>query len=344
MTVDEHPSPEPDATLEAHGAVMQMVSGFWVSQIVRTAADFSLAEHLRDGPRTAEEIASRESADVSATFRLMRACVSVGLLAFEGEGFAGTPLLAVLHRDSPMSVKSFALAQTAPGHWLTWGRTSDAIRQGRSQSTEALGKSIFDYFAEHPQEGALFSAAMTDLSTPVILEAVKELDVTGAKTVVDVGGANGAFVLELLAAHPHLEGVVLELPHAVPGAEAEAKNRGLEDRLEGVAGDFFELVPEGDLYLLKYILHDWDDESCVRILRLCRQAMRPGARVTVVDMVIAEQDGGFAPLMDIAMLTMLSSRERTAAEFDSLFEQAGLRRVRTTELQAPYSMIEAVAV
>jgi hypothetical protein len=344
MTVDEHPSPESAATLEAHGAVMQMVSGFWVSQIVRTAADFSLAEHLQGGPCTAEEIAQKESADVSGTFRLMRACVSVGLLAYEGDKFAGTPLLAVLRQDSPMSVKSFALAQTAPGHWLTWGRTSEAVRQGRSQSTEALGKSIFDYFAEHPKEGALFSAAMTDLSTPVILEAVKALDVTGAKTVVDVGGANGAFVLELLAVHSDLKGVVLELPHAVPGAEAEAKSRGLEGRFTSVAGDFFDAVPEGDLHLLKYILHDWDDESCVRILRQCRQAMRPGARIAVVDMVIAEQDSGFGPLMDIAMLTMLSSRERMAAEFDSLLEQAGLRRVKTTELQAPYSMIEAVAL
>jgi O-methyltransferase domain/Dimerisation domain len=344
MTVDEHPSPESAAALEAHGAVMQMVTGFWVSQIVRTAADLSLAEHLQDGPRTAEEIARRESADVSGTFRLMRACVSVGLLAYDGDGFAATPLLAVLHKDSPLSVKSFALAQTAPGHWLTWGRTSDAVRQSRSQSTEALGKPIFDYFGDNPQEGALFSAAMTDLSTPVILEAVKALDVTGIKTVVDVGGANGAFVLELLAAHPSLEGVVLELPHAVPGAEAEAKMRDLDGRFAAVAGDFTKAVPEGDLYLLKYILHDWDDESCVQILRQCRQAMRPGARVTVVDIVIAEQDSGFGPLMDIAMLTMLSSRERTAAEFDSLFEKAGLRRVRTTELQPPYSMIEAVAV
>lgn len=344
MTSTDHRSSDTVAALEAHAAVMQMVSGFWVSQIVRTAADFSLAEHLQDGPRSAEEIAAVESADVSGTFRLMRACVSLGLLSYEGEKFAATPLLGVLHADSPLSVKNFALAQTAPGHWLTWGRTSEAVRQGRSQSTEALGQSIFEYFGANPEEGALFSAAMTDLSTPVILEAVKALDVTGIDTVVDVGGANGAFVLELLAAHPRLQGVVLELPHALPGAEAEAKRRGLEARCTGTEGDFFAGVPSGDLYLLKYILHDWDDEASVRILRECRQAMRPGGRIAVVDMVIAEQDTGFGPLMDIAMLTMLSSRERTAAEFDELFAAAGLRRVKTTEVQAPYSVIEAVAV
>jgi SAM-dependent methyltransferase len=328
---------------------MQMVSGFWVSQIVRTAADLSLAEHLQDGPRTATEIAARESADPSAVFRLMRACVSVGLLAYEGEGFAATPLLSVLHGDSPFSVKNFALAQTAPGHWLTWGRTTEAVRRGKSQAHEALGSTIFEYFGANPEEGALFGAAMTDLSTPVIREAVKVLGetvvgVADEFSVVDVGGADGAFVLELMAAHPHLRGTVLELPHAVPGADAAAKRRGLEGRFTSVAGDFLDAVPSGDIYLVKYILHDWDDASSVRILRNCREAMRPGGRIVVVDMEIAERDSGFGPLMDIAMLTMLSSRERTAAEFDELFAEAGLRRVKTTAVQAPYAVIEAVAV
>lgn len=210
-------------TLDAHSAVMQMVTGFWVSQIVRTAADLSLAEHLHDGPASAEDVALEESADPTSTFRLMRACASLGLLDYHGGKFASTPLLEVLHKDSPMSARSFALAQTAPGHWLTWGRTSEAVRSGRSQAPEALGQPLFEYFGAHPEEGALFSAAMTDLSTPVIREAVKVLEVAGAATVVDVGGADGAFVLEVLAAHPGLCGVVLDLPHAVSGAQAEAE-------------------------------------------------------------------------------------------------------------------------
>jgi hypothetical protein len=328
----------------AHAAVMQMVSGFWVSQIVRTAADLSLAEHLHDGPRSAAEIAVLEQADPPATYRLMRACVSVGLLAYAGDKFVGTPLLSVLHEGSPLSVKNFALAQTAPGHWLTWGRTTEAVRRGASQAEAALGESIFGYFAAHPEEGALFSAAMTDLSTPVIKEAAQVIDLTGVDTVVDVGGANGAFVLELMAKDPSVLGSVLELPHAVPGAEAEAKSWGLEARFTGVAGDFFEAVPSADLYLLKYILHDWDDEACVRLLRNCRQAMNPGGRIMVVDMVVAENDAGFAPLMDIAMLTMLSSQERMAAEFDSLFARAGLRCTKVTEVQSPYAVMELTVV
>ncbi|MEV5152178.1 methyltransferase [Streptomyces werraensis] len=327
---------------EAHGSVMQMISGFWVSQIVRTAADLSLAEHLQDGPRTAADIAAAESADPAATFRLMRACVSLGLLAYEGDGFAGTPLLEVLHENSPLSLKSFALAQTAPGHWLTWGRTTEAVRQGTGQAQAALGSSIFDYFQTHAEEGALFSAAMTNLSTPVIREAVAALEMTGVETVVDVGGADGAFVLAIMEAHPQVRGTVLELPHAVPGAEAAAKQRGLEERFEAVTGDYLAAVPAGDLHLLKYILHDLDDASAVGVLRNCRETLRPGGRIVVVDMVIGERDNGFGPLMDIAMLTMMGSRERTMTEFDALFAKAGLRRVRTTKVQAPYEVMEIV--
>jgi len=327
----------------AFAAVLEMANGFWVSQIVRTAADLNIAEHLHDGPVSSADIAAAEDADPAATYRLMRACVSLGLLAYEGDRFAGTPLLSALHKDSPLSVKSYALAQTAPGHWLTWGRTTDAVRKGHSQAREALGGTIFEYFQDHPQEGALFSAAMTNLSAPVIAEAVEVLDLAGVRSVVDVGGADGAFVHALMERHPHLSGTVLELPHAVPGAGAAAKRRGLEGRLSAVAGDFLAAVPAGDLYLLKYIIHDLDDASAVRVLRNCREAMSAGGRVVVVDMIIDEQDSGPGPLMDIAMLTMLSSLERTARQFDALFDGAGLRRVRTTSLQVPYGLMELQA-
>jgi hypothetical protein len=273
----------------------------------------------------------------------MRACVSLGLLAYEGDLFVGTPLLSALHVDSPLPVKSYALAQTAPGHWLTWGRTTEAVRKGASQANAALGCSIFEYFQTHPEEGALFSAAMTDLSTPVIREAVEVLDLTGIRSVVDVGGADGAFVHALMESRDQLRGTVLELAHAVPGAEAAAKRRGLEGRFTAEAGDFLTAVPAGDLYLLKYILHDLDDASAVTVLTNCLQAMNPGGRIVVVDMIIDEQARGLAPLMDIAMLTMLSSMERTARQFDELFSAAGLRRLRTTNVQAPYGVMELVA-
>jgi hypothetical protein len=327
-----------------HGAMLQMVTGFWVSQIVASAADLSLAERLRDGPRTAAEVAAAEGASEEGTRRLMRACAGLGLLTYSGDGFAGTSLLQMLHQDSPMSLKSFAGAMMAPGHWQTWGLAAEAVRKGDTQAQQALGMTIFDYFAKNPAEGALFGAAMTNLSTPVILEAVAAMDLSGVRSVVDVGGADGAFVLELLARHPDLSGTVFDLPHAVPGARAEAERRGLGERLVTVPGDFFASVPVGgDRYLLKYILHDWDEEACLRILQRCREAMHADSRIVVVEIVLDEHDTSPGTLMDFNMLTMLGSRERTLEEFDALFARVGLRRLNLVEVSAPYHLMEVVA-
>ena len=184
---------------------------------------------------------------------------------------------------------------------------------------------------------------MTDLSSPIIRQAAEIIDVSAGATVVDVGGANGAFVLELLERHQGATGLVFDLPHASSGALEAAKVRRLEDRLAVVSGDFFREIAEGDLLLLKYVLHSWDDEQSVKILRNCRTALRPGGRVALLEIVLDDRPTGIAPLMDIAMLTMLGSRERTLAEFDHLLSRAGLRRVRTASLDESHRLIEAVA-
>jgi SAM-dependent methyltransferase len=331
-----------ESTESAHKTVLKMITGGWVAQILRTAADLSLAEHLADRARTADDIARLEGADPDGTFRLMRACVSIGLLEYSGKAFVATPLLDVLREGAPESLKYFALSQTAPGLWLTWGRTTSAVRQGSGQASAALGSGLFEYFAGHTEEAALFGAAMTDLSWPVIRQAVAVIDVPTGAAVVDVGGANGAFVLELLERHQGASGLIFDLPHASSGALEAAKARQLEDRVVVVSGDFFREVAEGDLLLLKYVLHSWDDEQSVKVLRNCRTALRPGGRVALLEIVLNDRPAGIAPLMDIAMLTMLGSRERTLAEFDHLLSRAGLRRVRTTSLDESHTLIEAV--
>ena len=321
---------------------MGFIIGPWLAQAVRAAVDLSLPEHLADGPRTAADIAEAEGADPQATARFLRACASMGLVAYAEKGFAGTELLAVLHRDAPMSLRDLAASQSSALLWRTWARIPEAVRSGESQTTQALGMSFFDYLAAHPDEGALFGAAMASMSAPVIRDAVEVIDTAGATTVVDVGGAHGSFALALLAKHPGLDAVVLDLPHALPGARAAAVERGLDDRFTAVAGDFFQAVPPGDIMLLKFILHDWSDEECVRILSNCRDALRPGGRVVITEIVIDDQAAGIAPLMDIAMLVTAGSRERTLAEFDDLLSRAGLRRIAATPVEPPYWVIEAI--
>jgi len=276
----------------------------------------------------------------------MRAAASLGLVSYNSSNatYAGTPLLETLREGAHNSLRELALALTAPGHWLPWGNLTRAIREGQAQTQETLGADIFTYLGGHPDEGGLFSAAMTNLSSPVIREAVPLIDMQGVHTVVDVGGANGAFVLELLAANPTLHGILFDLPHVIPGAESEAKQRGLFDRISCVAGDFFDNLPAGDLYLLKFILHDWDDSACTEILNNCRRAMNPGGRIVVLDILLpGVGEPGVGTLMDMNMLALCPGQERDLAEFDRLFASAGLRRTNATLVQSPYHALEVVA-
>ncbi|MEV0066224.1 methyltransferase [Amycolatopsis sp. NPDC050768] len=316
-----------------------------LTQITATFAELNIARHLAGAPRTAGYVAEQENADAAATYRLLRAGVTLGLVTHAAGEFVATPLLATLLPRAPNSLGHLARAWAAPGHWQPWGAFTEVVRTGSSRVESALGCSIFEYFTKNSEEGALFSKAVTDLSTPVIAEAVPVLDVSATKTVADLGGANGAFVLSLMVEHPHLLGSVVELPHAVPDARSEADVRGLADRFSALEGDFFEAVPAADLYLLKFILHDWSDEENVRLLRNCRESLTPGGRLAIVEIVLGEAaDPGIGALMDLNMLTMLPGRERSLAEFDALLSEAGLRRTKLTHLQAPYAVIEAQAV
>jgi hypothetical protein len=327
-------------------AMLGLITGFWVSQIVRTAAALSFADHLAERPATAKEIAAAEGSDLAATFRLLRACAALGLVTYESTSgqFTATPLLDTLRRDSPYSLRNLALVQTAPAHWLGWGRFTDSVRAGFTQFEAALGtKDLWAYFEQNPEEGRLFGAAMTDLSSPVVREAADHIDTGGVELVADIGGANGAFVHELLGRNPNLRGLVFDLPTTLPGARADAERLGLADRVSQEPGDFFESVPAADLYLLKYILHDWDDDACVRILRNIRDAMPTSARLLVVEMLVGEvAEPGIGTLMDMNMLAMIPGKERDLAEFDALLGAAGLRRQALTHLQPPYCIIEAL--
>lgn len=332
-------------TAASYDQMMSMITGFWVTQIVRAAAAYSLADHLMSGVATAEGIAAAESLDAGATWRLLRACASLGLVTSEdGIGFAATDLLRTLLADVPGSLKGFALSQSAPGHWLPWGHFPEAVRTGQRQTIPVHGGEIWDYFARTPQEAALFTTSMDNLSAMVVGEAARLIDTAGTRLAVDVGGASGTLVHALMAANPSLRGAVLDLPQVVPDAIAAAGKKGLSSRFEGVVGDFFAAVPSADLFLLKFILHDWDDDSCVRILRNCRAALPVGGRVAVVELLVGELGApGIEPLMDMNMLAMTGGRERDIAEYDKLFAEAGLERRAVIPNNSPFTIIEAIA-
>jgi len=332
----------------AQAAMWDMITGYRVSQIVRVAAELSLAEHCADGPVRAEWIAAVESADVTATARFLRACAAIGLLRarVDGLGFDGTVLLRALHRQTPGSLRGFALSLPADGHWLPWGRLLAAVRTGEHQAPAALGRELFDYYATEPAEATAFTEGLQGMTSVAGAEAARVIDTTGVQLAVDVGGASGDLLHDLMSVNPELQGVAFDLPHVAPDALAAAVRHGLGDRLRVQTGDFFESVPaDADLYLLRYILHDWDDEKCIRILANCRAAMRPGGRILVLEMILGEvgREPTAVPSQDLNMLVMLGGRERTVPQFDALLIAAGLRRTAIWETASPMGVIEAVA-
>jgi SAM-dependent methyltransferase len=325
-------------------AFINLLIGIIHAQVLHALAALGIPDHLADGGLTAEEVAERASTHPRSTYRLMRAAASTGVLRYEGDRrFSLTGQGHLLRTGLPGSLRALTLVQTGHSHWQSWTMFPESVRQGTCQAKQVLGADTFDYFArpENAAEAALFAESMADLSALTVQGAVAALDIAGVSTVLDVGGADGQFVLELIGVHPELRGQVLDLPHAVGRARAEAARRGLSGRFTAVAGDFFEEVPAADLYLLKTVLHDWDDERAAAILRNCRAAARDGGRVLVVETVVGEiGKPDFAVLSDMGMLAVTGGMERDLEEFDALFAASGWQRGKTYPVGGGYFGME----
>ena len=328
--------------LPAPQRMFQMATGYWVSQMVGTIAELGVVDALFERPDSAEGLASRLGTDASALARLLRAAASVGVVARAGDRWTTTPLGDTLRANVPGSMRDMAIVQTSAGHWQPWGRFREVVRSGVRQTTAALGGELFEYYGKNPREAATFSGAMSAMSALVAREVAERVDTRTASIAVDVGGANGALLQAMLGANEQLSGILFDLPHVVEGARAALGAAGLAPRCEVIAGDFFQRVPEGDIHLLKHVLHDWDDEQALTILRNVAAAMRPGGRVLLVEMVVPEDDQpSIAPLMDLNMLVLVPGRERTRTEYASLLAGAGLRLQRVIDTRSPFQVLEA---
>jgi O-methyltransferase domain len=328
------------------------MTGFMRTQILAVAASLRLAEYLQEGGRTAEDFAAVSGIEQSMAYRFLRACTKIGLTACDdGHTFRSTPRLQALHGETPGSLRNKAMVLGTRGQYLIWSEFPAAVRTNQAQATRALGAPIFDYYADHPAEAAIFRATMQDVSEGVASEITSMLDTSIYSVAVDVGGADGALVHSLMRHNPRLHGIVLDRPEVAPAAAAAAAARGLAERTEAIGGDFFKSVPEGDLYLLRFILHDWDDADAIRILESCRRAMKPDARLVVIEAFFAEPGEQIpanmidtqVPLFDLHLMLAVNGKERSVAEYSVLFDKVGLRRIKTTPLDNGYVVIETAA-
>src|SRR5215204_2907383 len=328
-------------------AMMGLITGYWLSQAVGVVAQLGVADQLTTGARSSNDLARAVGADPQALYRVLRLLASIGVFTEVGpDRFGLTPLGETLTSDAPGSVRNFAITETAPGHWLPWGRLVASVRSGRPMARDALGMELFDWYAQNPEEAGFFNAAMGNLSALAAGELVRVYDFSGVRTVADIGGAHGVLLAAILRANPSARGILFDLPHVIATAEDAIAAEGLSERCELVSGDFFEAVPEGaDLHLLKQIVHDWDDEGATRLLRSCHRALAPGGKLLLVEMVIPpDNQPSPAQAMDLNMMVVLGGRERTEEEYRHLLQATGFRLERVIPTRSPFSVIEAIRV
>jgi hypothetical protein len=326
----------------AHQQLDRMITGYWVSQAIYAAAKFGIADLLKGGPQTVGELARATSTDPDALYRLLRALASVGIFA-EGASrrFSLTPLAEPLRSDAAGSKHALAL-MSGDEQFRAWAEVDYSIRTGKPAFDKIFGKPAFDYLGEHPDKARTFDAAMVGIhgrESGAVLEAY---DFSGVGVVADVGGGNGSQLAEILGKHPRMRGILFDLPHVIERARERMRAAGLLDRCELVPGSFFDAVPEGaDAYVLRHIIHDWDEERCLSILRNCRRAMPAAGRLLVIESVIPPGNGPFhGKFLDLHMLLVPGGKERTEAEYRALFDAASFELARVVPTGTEVSIVE----
>lgn len=324
----------------------ELLCGFWVSQAIYVAAKTGVADLLADGPQSCEHLAERAGVDVGALSRIMRTLASYGLFEeTEPQRFGLTPLGSLLQTGVPMSLRSLAI-WNGEMSYKAWGDVMHAVETGKPTTRRVLGMNLFDYLRDKPEVGQIFNDAMSGLATQVSQAVVSAYDFSGAGTVVDVGGGQGTLLGAILRVNPELRAILFDAPAVVEGANRRLEAMRLAERCEVVGGDFFERVPEGgDIYLLSSVLHDWDDERSLLILRNCRRAMKQNAKLLLIECVIPHSsEPSFSKLLDLQMLVVTGGRERTEEQFQTLLSAAGFEMRRIISTAVPERIIEAVTV
>jgi hypothetical protein len=323
-----------------------MMAGTWVARSIHVVAELRIADHLADGPRSAEALAAAAGVSARPMYRLLRALVAVGLFASEPDGrFRLNPLAELLRENGPDSFRAMVIL-LGDEQARCWDDLLETIRTGEPAFERLYGEPVFTYLAKHPEKARLFDAAMAAVSGRVVQEVLDAYDFLGVRLLADVGGGTGATLAGALHRYPHMRGILFDLPHVAERARAFLEDAGVARRCSILGGDFFETAPEGaDTYLLRHILHDWDDTKAGLILKNLRRVMPAGARLLVVDTVLAGGDGQErGKLLDLHMMVAAGGAERTETEFRQLLSSRGFWMNRVVPTAGEVSVIESVAV
>lgn len=330
----------------AGAALHQLIMGFRAADLIAAAAELRLADALADGPTSSRELAERIPAHPDALQRVLRALVHLGVVAVvEDECFGLTPLGGYLRTDARGSLHQTACFWGLEYNRRPWLHLAHTLRSGETAFDHVFHMNWIEYLAAHPAVAATFNEGMTGLTTQVTAAVLAKYDFGGCRTLVDIGGGHGHLLAAILQACPDLSGTVFDLPHCRSGALQYLATAGVAGRCEFVGGDFFKEIPAGaDAYLLKWVIHDWDDSHGLIILRTCRRAMAPDGKLLLIERLMppANAVAPDAVFGDVAMLVHTGGRERTKAEYAALLEAADLVLARTVATDTAYSVLEAL--
>ncbi len=340
MNPDSPPSP---------AALLQVITDYPRAQVVHVAAQLNIADLLADGPQHVEELAAATSTHSASLARLVRSLAALGVVEEEADGrISLTPFGTPLRANVPGSVRDHVCFLAGEWFWRSWGDLLYSVRTGQPAFEHQFGMQVFEYLGQHPEAGAIHHAFFSAMARLTSAPLVAAYDYARFGTIVDVGGNVGSLLSAILQAHPGVRGILFDLPYVVAEAAPVLSEAGVADRCEVVGGNFFESVPTGaDAYILKYIIHDWDDERTMTLLTQCRKAMGPGATLLIIEQVLPErlEEGEVAwqsARLDLQMLVLTSGgRERTEPEFRQLLADAGFELRHVIPTQSPFSILEA---
>jgi O-methyltransferase domain/Dimerisation domain len=325
--------------------LFQMATGYWVSQAIYVAAKLGIADLLKDGPQSCVELAASTGSDAPSLFRMMRALSSVGIFSqHDRDRFALSPLAESLQTEVHGSLRAMVIT-IGEIHYQACGNLLHSVQTGFPAFNNVFGASLFNYLRQNGDAEDAFNQGMANVSSMLAYAVLMAYNFAGISSIVDIGGGQGNLLEKILLFNPDIRGTVFDTASTIERAKRQLGNNAWVRRCSYVTGDFFNSVPQGaDAYLLCGVIHDWDDNHAITILRNCRRAMTKQSRLLLVDMIVPETaSASFSKLLDLNMLVMNGGRERTHAEFCALLEAAAYKFTRIIPTMAPQSVIEAMA-
>jgi hypothetical protein len=326
--------------------LMQMSMGFTVPFLLRTAAQLCLADHLGDGPKTADQLAVITGTHAPALHRLLRTLASIGVFSRdESDLFSLNSLAQPLRSGTPGSVRTAILSITGDLFIVPWSKLLFSVQTGQSAFDKHFGMPFFDYLSGNPDEAAMFTDLLIGINIADAPAVAAAYDFSSCAHIVDIGGATGHILATILAGHPGPRGTVFDLPLNRSGAMELIQSRGMADRMTFTPGSFFKSIPVGgDVYILSHIIHDWGEAQCLSILANCHRAMSPGSRLLIIEMVLPEGNT-FHPgkMLDITMLATTLGQERSEPEYRALLEKAKFKLRRVIPTDSAVSIMECIS-